>query len=266
MRLALCQMLSSADKDANGKTVAEMARQAAAEGADLVVFPEFAMYDLPAMSAEFVAAAEPLDGQWVSGIRALASELRVAIVVGLVETSADPGKAVNTLLLVGPDGNDLAVYRKQHLYDAFGYRESEYICAGPLGAPPVVEIGDVSVALATCYDLRFPEVARLAADAGAELIVYPASWVPGPRKEDHWKVLARARAIENTVFTAGVGQAPPMGIGSSLITDPSGLVVGELGESSSALLVRDIDPRRVSEVRLTNPSLANRRYQITTPT
>jgi predicted amidohydrolase len=224
------------------------------------------MYDLPAMSAEFVAAAEPLDGQWVSGIRALASELRVAIVVGLVETSADPGKAFNTLLLVGPDGNDLAVYRKQHLYDAFGYRESEYICAGPLGAPPVVEIGDVSVALATCYDLRFPEVARLAADAGAELIVYPASWVPGPRKEDHWKVLARARAIENTVFTAGVGQAPPMGIGSSLITDPSGLVVGELGESSSALLVREIDPRRVSEVRLTNPSLANRRYQITTPT
>jgi predicted amidohydrolase len=265
MRLALCQMLSTADKDANGKTVAEMARQAAAEGADLVVFPEFAMYATPSMSPEFVAAAESLDGQWVSGIRALAVELRVAIVVGLVEPSDDPGKAYNTLLFMGPDGKDLAVYRKQHLYDAFGYRESDHICAGPLGAPPVVQIGDVGVAIATCYDLRFPEVARLAADAGAELLVYPAAWVPGPRKEDHWKVLARARAIENTVFTAGVGQAPPVGIGSTLITDPSGLVVGELGESTSTVLVRDIDPRRVSEVRLTNPSLANRRYRISTP-
>ncbi len=265
MRLALCQMLSTADKEVNASTVSDLARQAAAEGADLVVFPEFAMYELPEMSPEFVAAAEPLDGPWAKQVRELAAELQIAILVGLVETSDDPTKAYNTLLVVGPDGADLAVYRKQHLYDAFGYRESDFICAGALGTPPVVEIGDITVGIATCYDLRFPELGRLAADAGAELIVYSASWVPGPRKEDHWRVLARARAIENTVFTAAVSQAPPMGVGSSLITDPAGVVVGELGEVSGEVLVRDVDPARVTQVRRTNPSLANRRYQISTP-
>ena len=263
--VGVAQFTPGDDRVHNRDLAAALIAVAAARGARLVVLPEYSSYFTDPLGPSFARNAEPLDGEFVQSLQAAARDHDVYVIAGLVEQTGVRDKFANTLVAVGPTGERLAVYRKQHLYDAFGYRESDYICAGPLGAPTVVEIGDVSVALATCYDLRFPEVARLAADAGAELILYPASWVPGPRKEDHWKVLARARAIENTVFTAGVGQAPPMGIGSSLITDPSGLVVGELGESSSALLVRDIDPRRVSEVRLTNPSLTNRRYQISTP-
>ena len=262
MKLALCQMLSSDDKEANAAEMEKLAEQAVAEGADLVVFPEFAMFDLPALSPEFVAAAETLTGPFAARMRELARRTGATVLYGMIEVADQPGLAHNTLLAVGPDGEDVAVYRKQHLYDAFGFQESEYICPGPLGQPATFEVAGVTVGLLTCYDLRFPEPARLLTDAGAQVIVYPAAWVPGPRKEDHWKTLARARAIENTVYVAAVSQAVPIGIGASLVADPAGLVVGELGESTSAVLVREIAPERLAEVRRANPSLDNRRYTV----
>ncbi|MDQ1106020.1 carbon-nitrogen hydrolase family protein [Nocardioides zeae] len=261
MRIALCQMLTTEDKEANLAQMARLAEVAVARGADLLVFPEFAMFELPAMSRDFVAAAEPLDGPFAGQVAQLAKEHGVAIVFGLVETSPDPDRAYNSLLVLDADGQRVAAYRKQHLYDAFGYRESEFICPGDLDAPETFEVDGVTVGLLTCYDLRFPEAARRVVDAGADVVLYPASWVPGPRKEYHWKTLLLARAIENTVFVAGVSQAPPMGIGSAVAVDPMGTVLAELAEAVD-VTVFDVDTARTGVVRASNPSLANRRYRI----
>jgi deaminated glutathione amidase len=148
-------------------------------------------------------------------------------------------------------------YRKIHLYDSFGYRESDVLEAGPI-EPATFDLCGTVVGLITCYDLRFPELARRLVDSGAEVLLVPAAWVAGPRKVDHWTTLLRARAIENTVYVVGVGQPPPRYTGHSMVIDPLGDVLAEGGEESEILTV-DIDPTRVAEARRTNPSLANRR-------
>jgi predicted amidohydrolase len=116
----------------------------------------------------------------------------------------------------------------------------------------------MTVGLMTCYDLRFPELARRLVDGGAELILVPAAWVAGPRKVDHWTTLLRARAIENTVYVVGVGQPAPRYAGHSMVVGPLGDVVVEAGDDAE-ILTAELDPAAVAEARRTNPSLANRR-------
>ncbi|MFT4232356.1 MAG: carbon-nitrogen hydrolase family protein [Leucobacter sp.] len=282
MKLALCQTCSGTDKAANLDEIERFAERAAAEGADLAVFPEFSMYCQPAMNAEFAAQAEALDGPFATRLGEIASRLGIVLVAGMLERSgaAAPGGAgeaggaggaeasgpdpdprpSNALVAATPDGI-AAVYRKAHLYDAFGYRESEFIRPGDLEGPVTLEVGGVRVGLLTCYDLRFPEAARQHADAGVDLLLYPAAWVPGPRKEDHWQTLARARAIENTLYVGALSQAPRSGVGGSLIVDPMGVVLGEIGERPGIALAA-IDPERIAQVRAANPSLLNRRFTV----
>ncbi|MFW6773224.1 carbon-nitrogen hydrolase family protein [Nocardioides sp. CPCC 205120] len=261
MKIALCQMLSGEDKEANLAEMRRLGELAVARGADLLVYPEWAMFELPQLSPAFVENAEPLDGPFAGEVARLAAELGVAVVFGLVETSPDADRAYNTLLALGPDGERVAAYRKQHLYDAFGFKESDHIRPGDLDAPETFTVGGIEVGILTCYDLRFPESARRVVDAGAQVLLYPASWVPGPRKEFHWKTLLLARAIENTVFVAGVSQAPPLGIGSALAVDPMGSTIAELAETVD-VAVFEVDPGRTEVVRASNPSLANRRYRV----
>ena len=125
-------------------------------------------------------------------------------------------------------------YRKIHLYDSFGYKESDALRAGPL-APVVVDVAGFRVGLMTCYDLRFPELARLLVDHGAEVLVVPAAWVAGPRKVEHWRTLVRARAIENTVFVVAAAQPGPRYSGHSMVVDPLGDVLAEAGEGAEVL-------------------------------
>lgn len=262
MRIAACQIISGTDKAVNLRQIEQLAGEAAAEGADLAIFPEFAMYAVPALSSEFLTQAETLDGAFVGELKRIASEHGIAIVAGMHEAIDGEDRAYNTLVAVDAEGRILGAYRKQHLYDAFGYRESDFICPGPLEAPVTIEVSGVTAGLLTCYDLRFPEAARTHADAGVHVLLFPAAWVPGPRKEDHWKTLARARAIENTIYVAAISQGPPkVGTGGSLIIDPFGLVLGELGEANGVAVAR-IDPARIEQVRAVNPSLANRRYGV----
>jgi predicted amidohydrolase len=154
-------------------------------------------------------------------------------------------------------GGAHADYRKIHLYDSFGYRESDVLAPGPW-EPLTVEIGGTTVGVMTCYDLRFPELARALVDRGAEVLVIPAAWVAGPRKVDHWTTLLRARAIENTVFVVGVGQPGPRYTGHSMVVGPLGDVLVEAGEEAATLRAV-LDLASVAEARRTNPSLANRR-------
>lgn len=260
MKFALCQIVSGADKADNLARIAEFTARAAEQNASLAVFPEFAMFCERQMSAGFAAQAEPLDGPFAQGVAELARDHGVTVVAGMLEKVPDEDRAYNTLIAVSPAG-ELRSYRKTHLYDAFGYLESEFIRPGETEGPVVSEVDGVRVGLLTCYDLRFPEAARQHADAGTELLLYPAAWIPGPRKEDHWRALARARAIENTLYVGAVSQAPGMGVGSSLVVDPMGLVLGELGERPG-IAVAEIDVERIEQVRVTNPCLENRRFAV----
>jgi predicted amidohydrolase len=254
------QLNATTDKAGNLDKLRRMIVRASAEGADLVVFPEYTMYDTRPLGPGFVAAAEPLTGPFCGTVGALAAQYGIAIVVGVLEQIPAEDRAYNTVVAVGADGRQLARYRKLHLYDAFGDRESDVIRPGGHGAV-TFEVAGVTVGLMTCYDLRFPEVARTLVDAGVELALLPASWTPGPRKEDHWRVLSRARAIENVFFLASVCQAPPVSTGGSLLVDPMGVVIGELGEEP-AVATYTVDPARVAQVRRRNPCLRNRRFTV----
>lgn len=258
MRVAVGQVTSGEDKDRNLAAIAEMVSRAKSLGADVVAFPEYAMFKQPIRDADFLTAAEDLDGPFATKLRGLAEEHGIGLIVGLVERIPDEERAYNTILVLGPEGEDLAVYRKIHLYDAFGGSESDWIRPGGLDQPLVFDLEGIRFGLMTCYDIRFPEMARLLVDLGAQVIVVPTAWTPGPRKEDHWNTLVRARAIENTVYVVAPGLAPPMCTGGSLIVDPMGVVIAEIGEAAG-MVFADLTAERVAEVRGRNPALEHRR-------
>lgn len=258
MSVAVAQFAPGADPEANLATVARLIRGAAEQGAALVVLPEYASFYEQRMGPRFAEHAEPLDGPFTAGVQAVAAEVGVVAVFGLVETAGE--KFRNTAVAVSADGV-IAFYRKTHLYDAFGASESTWVEPGALEAAQTFLVGDLRVGLQTCYDLRFPEVTRVLADAAVDLVLVPADWVPGPGKVHHWCTLLTARAIENTAFVAAAGQIAPGGIGTSLILDPAGVTLAESGEEEGFVLA-DLDPARLREVRAANPALTLRRYTV----
>jgi predicted amidohydrolase len=183
------------------------------------------------------------------------------VVAGLVERTDERHRFANTLVAVAPSGDLVAVYRKQHLYDAFGSRESDWVVPGEIVEPQLFEVDALRVGLQTCYDLRFPEVTRLLADAGADLVAIPAEWVRGPLKEHHWSTLLQARAIENTLYVAAADHTPPVGVGASAIIDPMGVTIAGLAETTG-IAVAEVSRERIERVREVNPALALRRYRV----
>jgi len=226
-------------------------------GTDLVVFPEVFARDFGTPGADVAPYAEELDGPFVTRLHELAREADLTVVAGMFERSEDPQRPYNTLVAVGPSGL-VASYRKIHLYDSFGHRESDRLLAGTV-EPVVVEVGGFKVGLMTCYDLRFPELARALVDRGAEILVVPAAWVAGDRKVEHWRTLVIARAIENTVYVAAAGQPGPRYTGHSMIVAPHGDVLVELDADTDEVAWSGISRELLDDVRITNPSLANRR-------
>ena len=173
---------------------------------------------------------------------------------------AEAARVHNTVVAVAGDGRLIGSYRKIHLYDAFGHRESDRIAPGD-GKTLVFELGGMRLGVMTCYEVRFPEVARRLAELGAEVLLLPAAWVRGPLKELHWETLTRARAIENTVYVAAAGQVSAKYAGLSAIYDPMGVAIVNADESEG-LTVGEVTRERLEEVRLINPSLAMRRPDV----
>jgi predicted amidohydrolase len=225
------------------------------EGVDLVVLPEAFARDFGEPGSDLAVHAERLDGEFVTEVERVAAERGTTVVAGMFEqTVPQQGPPYNTVVVRGGARLD---YRKIHLYDSFGYQESKVLTAGPI-EPATFELGGTTVGVMTCYDLRFPELARRLVDEGAEVIVVPAAWVAGPRKVEHWTTLLRARAIENTVYVVGVGQPAPRYSGHSTVIGPLGDVLLEGGDDAEILTV-ELTLDAVAEARRTNPSLANRR-------
>ncbi|KQO62915.1 carbon-nitrogen hydrolase family protein [Curtobacterium sp. Leaf261] len=261
LTIAAAQFAPTDDATANLGVIADAAHDAAAAGARLLVVPEYSAFFERDLGPASVAAAEPEDGPFVTGLAEIAVAESIALVVGTVETSTHDDRFRNTVVAVQPDGAVVVRYRKVHLYDSFGARESDWIEPGDPTQCPVFELDGVRIGIETCYDLRFPEVTRRLAVAGADVVLVPAEWVRGPGKEHHWRTLLTARAIENTLYVVGAGQTPSVGIGASVVVDPSGVTVAGLG-SEPGLLTARVSTDEVARVRAVNPSLSLRRYDV----
>jgi len=260
VRVTVAQVAVSDDHAANRQVVLDAFRAARRAASDLLVLPEYASaYDPRGVGPEH---AEPLDGPFVTLLRDQARRHGTAVIAGVTLPGSDGAHAVNALVVVDGSGDLAGVYRKVHLYDAFGYRESDRLEPGPADAVPVtLRLGGLTFGVLTCYDLRFPESARRLVDAGADVLVYPAAWVAGPLKAEHWRTLLQARAIENTAVVIGVGMTGKGVTGRTLLAGPDGVVGLEMGEEQGYRTV-DLDPGPLEAVRRTNPSLANRRYSV----
>jgi len=263
LRAAAVQINSTGEKARNLATAERLVRAAAADGAELVALPE--KWNLLAAGEELLAGAEPLDGPSLSAARGWARELGIHLLAGSIAERGEE-KAWNTSVLIGPDGEDVASYRKVHMFDVdaggVSYRESAHEQPGeePVTAP----LGDLTLGMTVCYDLRFPELFRILALRGARLIAVPSAFTLATGR-DHWEVLLRARAIEDQVFVLApnqVGRADPHfeSFGHSAIVDPWGTVLA-LAPDEECFVAADLDLAEQDRVRAELPSLANRRPQ-----
>jgi deaminated glutathione amidase len=261
LRAAAVQLNSTADRARNLATAERLVRAAAADGANLVALPE--KWNLLAGGEQLLAEAEPLDGPSLTAAREWAAELGIHLLAGSIAARVGE-RAQNTSLLIGPDGSDLAVYRKIHMFDVdvggVAYRESAF--EDPGSEIVTGSIGEAELGLTVCYDLRFPELYRILALRGARVISVPSAFTTTTGR-DHWEVLLRARAIENQVFLIApnqIGTAPPHydSFGHSAIVDPWGKVLA-IAPDEECFVAADLDRAAQDEVRESLPALANRR-------
>lgn len=252
MKLAAAQMdIVWHDRSANHAKASSMAARAREAGAELLILPE--MFST-GFSMDTSITPEPLDGSTPTFLRTLARELEMAVVGGFV-LARDHGGPQNVSLAVDRNGNDLALYAKIHqialLEEDKSYEPGDW--------PVPFSLGELNAACFVCYDLRFPELFRLVVDQ-CELIIVIASW-PAVRQA-HWDLFLRARAVESQCFVVGVNRVGEGGdlnfIGGSAIIDPLGKILAH-GEDEEILLITDIDPAKVAEVRSSMPFLRDRK-------
>jgi deaminated glutathione amidase len=273
IRIACVQLTASADKAANLERAERVVARAASLGADVIALPE--KWNGVGSAEQLHALAEPLEGgESVAALSRWAQTHGVSIVGGSISERRDGHeKLSNTSIVVAPDGSVSALYRKIHLFDVevggLVYRESE--AEEPGDEPVVTQIEDWPVGLTVCYDIRFPELYRVLALEGAELVTVPANFTERTGR-DHWEVLLRARAIENQLYIAAPAQfGEPMpgrrSFGRSLVADPWGTVLAQAPDEE-CVIVAELDRGRVRDVRARLPSLANRQpdaYRWPTP-
>jgi predicted amidohydrolase len=265
LRAAVVQLNSTNDKARNLGAAERLVRAAAADGAGLVALPE--KWNLLAGGEELLAGAEALDGPSLGAARGWARELGIHLLAGSISEQGPAGKAFNTSVLIGPGGDDLALYRKIHMFDVdaggVAYRESEHEEPGEeiVTAP----LPQATVGLSVCYDLRFPELFRILAVRGAGILTVPSAFTRVTGR-DHWEVLLRARAIENQAFVLApnqTGEAPPHfdSNGRSMIVDPWGVVLATAPDEE-CFVTAELDFSAQERVRESLPSLANRRPRV----
>lgn len=256
MRVAVAQFSAGMSKPANLERIGELTSRAAKAGAELVVFPEGAMCDFGDKTDDLRTIAEPLDGRFVTTLSELAARHNLTVAAGMFETIPGNHLIFNSAIVVDPAKGLIGTYHKRHLFDAFGEMESERFRPGDQD-PLLVEVDGFVVAVVICYDIRFASFIERAADAGAELLLAPAAWVAGPLKEEHLSVLARARAIDNTMFVAIGGQTGAAYTGRSAIVDPLGAILAGIGDGEG-LATADVSRERLQAARARLPVLAQR--------
>jgi predicted amidohydrolase len=259
------QTSASADSARNLAEAERLVEGAAGRGARLVALPELFVWRGPV--SDELAHAEAIPGRTSEFLSAVARRLSIWLVAGSILERGDGGtKCFNTCLMFAPDGVLLARYRKIHLFDVSIEGEvsaCESRTRQPGSEPVCVDTELGRVGLAVCYDLRFPELFRRLADAGAEIVVMPSAFT-APTGRAHWHALIRARAIENQCYFIAPNQYGPTqhgfdNFGHSLIVDPWGSILAEGGENEQAAVSAKLSAARLDEVRRSLPSLRHRR-------
>ena len=252
--IALAQCGSSDAIAKNLKTAAHFMEMASHSQASMIVFPEYFMISYLACDHGYVREAQSLQGSFVQSMSALARQYHLWVIFGMSERPEESAsdifteKCCNTLVILDEQGVFRAHYRKYHLFDAFHWKESNDTIPGcEVFSPIDTPFGKLG--LGTCYDLRFPELARKQAIAGAQLMIYPAAWVKGELKDVHWKTLLQARAIENSMYVIGCSQyTPDTYLGQSCAFDPMGRKLAE-GGCREELLLATVNPEESDQAR-----------------
>lgn len=255
-KLALAQMAHPEDGDVV-TAVRTWARRAQEKGAQLLVFPECLMTPFEKTPAEFATSAQPVDGAFSQAMGEIARSNKLWMVFTLNERNPLGGAPYNTAAIIDSDGILRGSYRKTHLYAAHGLDEHEKMSSGDTLFTPI-ETPFCTLGLGICYDLRFPESARIAALSGCEVLLYPAAWVSGPCKTRHWNTLLAARAIENELFVAGCCRPDRNCVGHSQVVNPLGEVIAQAGEGEQ-LVVANIELEQMRKAREGMPCLQHRR-------
>ncbi len=263
MRIAIAQLNSSMNKDENLDKVIDYIKEASKNDARLVAFPEFTMAYTPVEQSveDLCNIAEGIDGNFVSIVRSKAKEYGISILITIYEKSMNSKKVYDTAVLIAGDGSVSSVYRKLHLYDALGFKESDKLLAGDDLAIPV-RINNIKAGMMICYDVRFPEMARILTLFGSELLLIPSAWVQGAMKLEHWQTMLKARAIENGCYVIAPDQVGNIYIGHSMAIDPFGRVLLEMDDRYEGLGFVDVSIDVVREVRAKLPLLINRRVDV----
>jgi predicted amidohydrolase len=261
-KIAIAQVESSTDKKENLRKAVGLIQDAKRKGAGLIAFPEFLMAFSPASQTaeQLTQVAEVADGPFISSLRDAAKAASIGVVATIYEHSPAPNRVFDTAIWIDAQGNIASVYRKLHLYDAFGFKESDKFHPGDAVAP-LVQSGECRLGMMICYDLRFPEMARMLALEGANVLVAPSGWVQGDLKVEHWQTMIKARALENGSYVIAPGQVGNIYIGHSMVVDPLGRTLVDLGEKEG-LEVVELDLKLVNETREKLPLLKNRRTDV----
>lgn len=257
-------MRAETNKKNNLKKILRYISQAAQRGAKLCAFPEFMMYYTPSSqsSTDLANIAEKIDGEFVSSISKEAKRNSIQVIGTLYEKSPKPNRVYDTSFLVDKNGKVISTYRKIHLYDALGFKESAKLYSGSSITKPV-KTSAGKMGMMICYDLRFPEMSRMLASSGSEILVVPSAWVKGKMKEEHWITINKTRAIENGCYVISPDQVGNIYCGRSLVVDPYGKILLDMKKKEGIGIV-DISLDEIKQVRQKLPLLRNRRTDIYT--
>ena len=261
-KIAVVQFKASTKKNENLIKIQNYIQKAAKQKAELCAFPEFMMFyttssQTPKMLAE---NAETINGPFVKAVADSAKKNGIQVVGTFYEKSKKQNRVYDTSFLINKQGKVISKYRKIHLYDALGFRESDKMIKGSkIAKPTKTSLGNLGMLI--CYDLRFPEMSRSLASAGSEILVAPSAWVKGKMKEEHWITINKTRAIENGCFVVAPDQVGNIYCGRSLVVDPYGKILLDMKKRQGIGYVK-ISTKQVTETRKLLPLLKNRRTDI----
>jgi predicted amidohydrolase len=261
-KVAVVQFCASTQKNDNLEKILNYIDKAANKGAQLCTLPEFMMFYTTSKQSpkELAEQAETINGKFVSAIARAAKKNSIQVIGTIYEKSKRKNRVYDTAFLINKSGKLLSTYRKIHLYDALGFKESNKLEPGTkITKPAMTNLGKVGMLI--CYDLRFPEISRLLVTSGSEILVVPSAWVQGKMKEEHWITINKTRAIENGCYVIAPDQVGNIYCGRSLVIDPFGKILLDMKKRQGIGFV-DISIDKIRQTRKILPLLQNRRTDV----
>jgi len=261
-KVAIVQFKASTNKKQNLKKILDYIEKASKKGAQLCAFPEFMMFYTSSSqtSKELSSLAETINGNFVKTIAKAAKKNSIQVIGTFYEKSRKKNRVYDTSFLINKSGKVVSTYRKIHLYDALGFKESDKMISGSkIIKPSKTSIGKIGMLI--CYDLRFPEMSRILTTSGSEILVVPSAWVKGEMKEEHWITLNKTRALENGCYVLAPDQVGNIYCGRSLAVDPFGKILLDMKKRHGIAIV-NISLDKVKKTRKVLPLLKNRRVDI----